>query len=119
MDLPSIPAINYVFPSTDCFADSEVATLKSQRLPGIVITYLKLAEFWDKAERLQQSRQPALGKEGTGKKSKRRTKKRKLHSIPTEHLSPDREREFRETEREVEGRMAVDDSGFQGQTRGV
>jgi hypothetical protein len=102
----------------DSFADSEVATLKSEGLPGITITYPKLAEFLDKAERLQRTRQPALGEESIGKKLKWQTKKRKRHSTPTEQLSSDREREFRNAERKVEGRTVVEDRDFQGQTRG-
>ncbi|KAG4426843.1 hypothetical protein IFR04_000274 [Cadophora malorum] len=55
----------------DCFADSEVATFDSEELPGITITYPQLAEFLDKAERLQRTKQPVLGEESIGKKSRR------------------------------------------------
>jgi hypothetical protein len=102
----------------DCFPTSEVATLNSVGLPGITITYTKLAEFLDKAERLQRIRQPALGEKSIGKKSRRQTKKRKRHSTPTEQLSSDREGEFRDAESKVEGRTVVEDGDCQDQTRG-
>ena len=72
----------------------------------------------DEAERLQRTRQPALGEEGTGKKSRRRTKKRKRPPTLTEELSSDREMEFRNAEREAEGRIVIEDSDFRGQTSG-
>ncbi|KAH8751835.1 hypothetical protein BGZ57DRAFT_913231 [Hyaloscypha finlandica] len=102
----------------DYFANSEVATFKSDGIPGITITYPQLAEFLDKAERLQRIRQPAIGEESIGKKSSRRTKKRKRPPTPTDQISSDREREFRDVEREVEGRTVVEDSDFQGPARG-
>ena len=102
----------------DCFADSEVASFKSEGLPGVTIKYPPLAEFLDKAERHQRTRQPALGEESIGKKSRRRTKKRKRPPTPIEQLSSDREREFCDAEREVEGRTVVEDSDFQAQARG-
>jgi hypothetical protein len=53
-----------------------------------------------------------------GKKSRRHTKKRRRPSTPIEQLSPNREREFRDAERKVEGRTVVEDSDFQHQTKG-
>lgn len=53
-----------------------------------------------------------------GKKSRERIKKRKRHSTSPEQLSSDREREFRDAERKVEGRAVVEDSDFHGQTGG-
>jgi hypothetical protein len=53
-----------------------------------------------------------------GKKSGRRTKKRKRPSTPTEQLSSDREREFRDAESKVEGLTVVEDGDFQDQTKG-
>jgi hypothetical protein len=114
MDLPPISPRHCIFPSTT----SEVATLESEGLPGITITYTKLAEFLDKAERLQRIRQPALGEKSSGKKSRRQTKKRKRRSTPPEQLSSDREREFRDAESKVEGRTVIEDRDFQHQTRG-
>jgi len=103
----------------DCFADSEVATFDSEEHPGITITYPQLAEFLDKAERLHRTRQPVLGEESIGKKSRRRTKKRKRPPTPTEEISSDKEMEFRDAENAVEGRTVVEDSDFRGQTRGT
>jgi hypothetical protein len=102
----------------DCFATSEVATLKSEGLPGITITYTKLAEFLDKTARLERISQPALGEKSIGKKSRRQTKKRKRYSTPTEQLSSDRERELGDAEGKVEGRTVVEDKDFQHQTKG-
>ncbi|CZT08279.1 uncharacterized protein RCO7_11545 [Rhynchosporium graminicola] len=73
----------------DWFADSEVATFNSEGLPGITITYAQLAEFLDKAERLQRTRQPVPGEESISKKSRRRTKKRRRPSTPIEEISSD------------------------------
>jgi hypothetical protein len=92
-------------------------TLKPEGLPGITITYAKLAEFLDEAEGLQRVRQPALGEKRIGKESRRRTKKRKRRSTPTEQLSSDREREFRDAESNVERRTVVEDGDFEHQTR--
>jgi hypothetical protein len=97
----------------DCFVTSEVATLKSEGLLVITITYTKLAEFLDKTARLQRISQPALGEESIGKKSRRQTKKRKRYSTPTEQLSSDRERELGHAESKVEGRTVVKDKDFQ------
>merc|ERR1711939_382911 len=103
----------------DCFADSEVATFDSEELPGITISYPQLAEFLDKAERLQHTKQPVLGEESIGKKSRRPTKKRKRPPTPIGEISSDKEMEFRDAENAVEGRTVVEDSDFRGQTRGT
>ena len=58
------------------------------------------------------------GRKALEKKSKRRTKKRKRPPTPTEQLSSDREREFRDAESKVEGRMVVEDRDFEDQTTG-
>jgi len=105
--------------SLDCFADSEVATFDSEELPGITISYPQLAEFLDKAERLQHTKQPVLGEESIGKKSRRPTKKRKRPPTPIGEISSDKEMEFRDAENAVEGRTVVEDSDFRGQTRGT
>lgn len=102
----------------DCFADSEVASIKSEGLPSITITYPQLAEFLDKAESLQRNTQPAFGEESTGKKSTRQFKKRKRDSTPAEQLSSDTERKFCEAESEAERRTVVEDTDFQDQTTG-
>ena len=47
-----------------------------------------------------------------------KTKKRKRCSTPTEQLPSNREREFRDAESKVEGRIVVGDRDFQHQTRG-
>ncbi|KFY32153.1 hypothetical protein V493_00464 [Pseudogymnoascus sp. VKM F-4281 (FW-2241)] len=101
----------------DYFATFEVATLNPEGLPGITITYAKLAEFLDQAERLQRIRQPALGEKRIGKKSSRQTRKRKRRSTPPEQLSSDRERDFRNAESKVEGRTVVEDGDFEHRTR--
>ncbi|TVY43761.1 hypothetical protein LSUB1_G001257 [Lachnellula subtilissima] len=77
--------------SLDVFADAEVETMKSERLPRIMITYLELAEFLEKAERLQPTKRPPFGEASTRKKSSRRTKKRKRPSNLMEKLSSDRD----------------------------
>jgi hypothetical protein len=97
----------------DYFATSEVATFKSEGLLGITIPYLTLSEFLNKAERLQRTRQPALGEESIGKKSKRLTRKRKRPSTPTGQLSSNTERKYRDEERKEEGRTGVEDGDFQ------
>lgn len=96
----------------DYFANSKVVTFKSKEILGITITYPQLAEFLDKAERLQRTRQPATGEESIRKKSSRRTKKRKRPFTLTEQISLNREREFRNAEREVDRRTVVEDSDF-------
>jgi hypothetical protein len=101
----------------DCFATSEVATFKSEGQPGITITYVELARFLDEAERLQRLKQPTPGEQRIGKKSTKRNRKRRRPSTPTEELSSDREREFCEAERNVEGRTVLEDSDFQSSSR--
>jgi hypothetical protein len=102
----------------DCFATSKLTKFKSQGRPGVTITYAQFAEFLEKAERLQQVKQPALGEESTGIKSTQRIKKRKRPSTPVEQLSSDREVEFRDAESKAEGRTVVEDRDFQDQARG-
>jgi len=101
----------------DRFATSEVATLKGEGLPEIKISYTSLAQFLNKAERLQSIRQPALRERSIGKKSSRQTKKRRRPPTPTEQLSSDRENEFCDAESKMEGRTVVEDKDFQDQTR--
>ncbi|KAI9735395.1 MAG: hypothetical protein M1818_006401 [Claussenomyces sp. TS43310] len=101
----------------DRFATSEVATLKSEGLLGITIPYTCLAQYLNKAERLEGMRQPLLGEEGTGKKSTRPTRKRRRPHTPPEQLSSDREKEFRNAESRAAGRAEVEDGDFPNQTR--
>lgn len=74
-----------------------------------MITYRQLAEYLNKAERLQQVRQP-----GHGQSSDRPTKKRRRPSIPPDDLSSDREDMFCETEKDVERHTSDADEGFPG-----
>jgi hypothetical protein len=111
MDLPSLTPRLCILP-LDCFATSEIANFQNEGLPGFTISYTKLAQFLDRAERLQQMRQPALGEESGGKKSSRHTKKRKHPSTPTEQLSSGREKEFRDAEGKVKERTVIEDQDF-------
>jgi len=96
----------------DCFAPSEVANFPRQELLGITISYAKLAQFLNEAEKLQQRRQPVLGEESGGKKSTLYTKKTKRPVTLTEELSAYREKGFRDAERKGEDQAVVEDPDF-------
>ncbi|TAQ90752.1 Phosphatidate phosphatase/4-nitrophenylphosphatase [Chlorociboria aeruginascens] len=98
----------------DYFAASDVPILKSEGVPGITITYPKLAEFLGKAERYELIR-PALGEKRIGMKLHQRTQKRERRSTSPEELSSDKEREFSAAEKKVDKATEAEDSDFEGQ----
>ena len=93
----------------DCFATSETVSFGDEDIPGVTITYGALAAYLDKAEKLQSA-----SLSGTGKKSKRRTRKRKYSSSSVEELLSDRENVFRDAEKGVEERATDEDRDFSG-----
>ncbi|KAG4024933.1 hypothetical protein MFRU_078g00040 [Monilinia fructicola] len=94
----------------DSFATSEVADL-DQPVPVISITYEKLAAFLNEGEELERIR----GKVEGGKKTSRKTKKRKREVTPMDlPLDSKKERKFLKAEKKEERVARLRDPSFKG-----
>lgn len=77
----------------DCFATSEIAQFGGE-VANITISHATLALFLSRAETLKRLRHPLPGKEHVGKKSKRKTRKRRRPSTPADEIKSVKEARF-------------------------
>jgi hypothetical protein len=99
--------------SLDDFATDEISTDKHcGDSTEVNISYKKLAQFLNKAEAMQESREPTQGSRGPGAKSKRKTRKRKRSSSPFDQLRSADEAERQDQEAMTEERIDAADDDF-------
>lgn len=80
------------------------------------ISYKKLANFLNKAEAMQESRELAQGSVGQGIKLTRKTRKRRRSSSPFDQLRSDDEHEHLKQEVKAEEKTDAADSDFRFET---
>jgi hypothetical protein len=80
--------------SLDDFATDEISTnMHFGDSTKVNISYKKLAQFLNRAEEMQESREPTQGSGAQSIKSKRQTRKRKRSSTPFDQLGSEDEAE--------------------------
>lgn len=80
------------------------------------IPYKKLAQCLNKAEEMQESREPTQGRGAQSVKSKRQTRKRKRSSTPFDQLRSEDEAERQNQEAKIEERIDAADNDFSFRT---
>jgi len=103
--------------SLDDFATDEISTNRHfGDSTEVNISYKKLAQFLNRAEEMQQSREPTQGSRGHSAKSKRKTRKRKRSSSPFDQLRSADEAERQNQEAMAEERIDAADDDFSSGT---
>jgi hypothetical protein len=90
------------------FATDEISCGHESVTLGILFS--QLADFLNKAEEIQEAREPRTG--GRSIKSRRQTRKRKLSSSSAEELRSEDEAKILDDERRIAGRAAANDQEF-------
>lgn len=104
--------------SLDDFATDEISTNRHfGDSTEVNISYKKLAQLLNRAEEMQESREPTQGSRGHSAKSKRKTRKRKRSSSPLDQLSSVDEAERQNQEVMAEERIDAADDDFSSGTR--
>jgi hypothetical protein len=80
------------------------------------ISYQELAQFLNRAEEIQESREPTQGSGAKSGKSKRQTRKRERSSTPFDQLRSEDEAERQNQEAETEERINAEDVDFSFRT---
>ena len=88
-----------------CLAASAVVAFDDERPPAFTTRHSRPARLLDRAEKLHQRSQPALGEVGGGARSCRQSKERRCQSTPLRKLLADREEGYRSTETKVSDRI--------------
>ena len=104
--------------SLDDFATDEISTNKHfGDSTEIKVSYKELAHLLNRAEEMQESREPTQGSGGHSAKSKRKTRKRKRSSSPFDELRSADEAERQNQEAMAEERSDAADDDFSSKTR--
>jgi len=103
--------------SLNDFATDEISTkIDFRNSAEVNISYKKLAQFLNRAEEMQESREPMQGSRGKSAKSKRKTRKRKRSSTLFDQLRSEDEAEHLNQEIKVDERIDAADSDFSSGT---
>lgn len=103
--------------SLNDFATDEISTkIDFTNSTKVNISYKKLAQFLNRAEEMQESREPTQGSRGKSVKSNRKTRKRKRSSTPFDQLRSEDEAEHLNQEAKAEERIDAADGDFSSGT---
>jgi hypothetical protein len=99
------------------FATDEISTNRHfGNSTEVDLSYQELAQFLNRAEEMQESREPTHGSGAKSLKSKRQTRKRKRSSTPFDQLRSEDEAERQNQEAETEDRIDAKDDDFSFRT---